>query len=410
MAKQTSLRFYPYSQSDSGSSSCSSTHRSIDSDSSESLCGLGPRKKAHTAEKPAARHRQSGYNLEWGKSFPWLEYSPAENGLYCSLCISHQRTNARCSIWIKEPCRQLRREVSLNCDYLRELIVSGNAHYTSHRIINEFVHVLSACVEEDTLTNVKLYFLSDVLPQLSKLSLVFQAASVDFSLIKPQVSVTIATIKRFKTVSGPFYKTVDEALKKLDIHFTPENKEAFEHQIAHKYVDAVVSNLEDRFPDTKLLSAFSVFDPQQVPQENEAEFGTYGNEHIDTLSDNFQLTIDKETLEIEWLSFKEMFKNQVAELSTTEVMHSLIKPSVSTIYPQLANLANIGLIITVSTATCEHGFSAMKRIKTNLRNRLIAKTLDCLMRISIDGPDLDCFDFVTAATKWASIKKRRITV
>ena len=249
-----------------------------------------------------------------------------------------------------------------------------------------------------------------MLPQLSKLSLVFQAASVDFSLIKPQVSVTIATIKRFKTVSGPFYKTVDEALKKLDIHFTPENKEAFEHQIAHKYVDAVVSNLEDRFPDTKLLSAFSVFDPQQVPQENEAEFGTYGNEHIDTLSDNFQLTIDKETLEIEWLSFKEMFKNQVAELSTTEVMHSLIKPSVSTIYPQLANLANIGLIITVSTATCEHGFSAMKRIKTNLRNRLIAKTLDCLMRISIDGPDLDCFDFVTAATKWASIKKRRITV
>ena len=228
MAKQTSLRFYPYSQSDSGSSSSSSTHRSIDSDGSESLCGLGPRKKAHTAEKPAAKHRQSGYNLEWGKSFPWLEYSPAENGLYCSLCISHQRTNARCSIWIKEPCRQLRRDkivdhqksqihiesvraerdkvessssggivaafsqqvnlqrlavvgalkiiywlvkeeiahhtkyesllqlaVSLNCDYLRELIVSGNAHYTSHRIINEFVHVLSACVEEDTLTKVK---------------------------------------------------------------------------------------------------------------------------------------------------------------------------------------------------------------------------------------------------------------
>ena len=255
-----------------------------------------------------------------------------------------------------------------------------------------------------------LYFLSDVLPQLSKLSLVFQAASVDFSLIKPQVSVTIATIKRFKTVSGPFYKTVDEALKQLDIHFTPENKEAFEHQIAHKYVDTVVSNLEDRFPDTKLLSAFSVFDPQQVPQENKAEFGTYGNEHIDTLSDNFQLTIDKETLEIEWLSFKEMLKNQVAELSTTEVMHSLIKPSVSIIYPQLAKLANIGLIIPVSTATCERGFSAMKRIKTNLRNRLIAKTLDCLMRISIDGPDLDCFDFVTAATKWASIKKRRITI
>ena len=137
MAKQTSLRFYPYSQSDSGSSSCSSTHRSIDSDSSESLCGLGPRKKAHTAEKPAARHRQSGYNLEWGKSFPWLEYSPAENGLYCSLCISHQRTNARCSIWIKEPCRQLRREVSLNCDYLRELIVSGNAHYTLIVIISQ---------------------------------------------------------------------------------------------------------------------------------------------------------------------------------------------------------------------------------------------------------------------------------
>ena len=44
--------------------------------------------------------------------------------------------------------------VSLGCSYINELNVGGNAHYTSHRIIDEFVEVLSDCVAEDTLSKI----------------------------------------------------------------------------------------------------------------------------------------------------------------------------------------------------------------------------------------------------------------
>ena len=42
----------------------------------------------------------------------------------------------------------------LGCDYFRELNVGGNAHYSSHRIIDEWLEVLSDIIEEDVLATV----------------------------------------------------------------------------------------------------------------------------------------------------------------------------------------------------------------------------------------------------------------
>ena len=80
--------------------------------------------------------------------------------------------------------------------------------------------------------------------------------------------------------------------------YTLEDKTKLEQDIAHKYVD--------RFPNTNVLSAFSVFDPDQIPRESTEDFHTYVDDHIETLSDHFQQTIDKEVLQIEWLGYKEM--------------------------------------------------------------------------------------------------------
>ena len=62
-------------------------------------------------------------------------------------------------------------------------------------------------------------------------------------------------------------------------------------------------------------------------------------------------------------------------------------------FPNLAKLAAIGLVIPMSTADCEGGFSALGRIKTHLRNRLSSKVLNVLMTISIEGPDNNEFTF-----------------
>eukprot|EP00733_Pompholyxophrys_punicea_P001585 Pompholyxophrys_punicea_v1_NODE_844_length_1222_cov_6.458440.p1 type:complete len:110 gc:universal NODE_844_length_1222_cov_6.458440:781-452(-) len=69
---------------------------------------------------------------------------------------------------------------------------------------------------------------------------------------------------------------------------------------------------------------------------------------------------------------------------------------------------NIYVVLTLQSADCERGFSAMKRIKTATRNRLSNTTLEQLMYISINGPDLKNFDFQKAVATWYSRGVRRI--
>ena len=52
----------------------------------------------------------------------------------------------------------------------------------------------------------------------------------------------------------------------------------------------------------------------------------------------------------------------------------------------------------------------MKRVKTPLRNCLNIKTLDTLLRIRIEGPDMSDFDFELALNNWAKLCNRRIKI
>ena len=45
----------------------------------------------------------------------------------------------------------------------------------------------------------------------------------------------------------------------------------------------------------------------------------------------------------------------------------------------------------MSTVDCERGFSALSRIKTDIRNRLSSKILNHLMTISVEGPSPEEF-------------------
>ena len=66
------------------------------------------------------------------------------------------------------------------------------------------------------------------------------------------------------------------------------------------------------------------------------------------------------------------------------------------------------LVLPVSTVDCERCFSVMKRVKTTLRNKMSTTTLDSLLRIRIEGPESEQFNFAEAAKTWASIRNRRL--
>lgn len=80
------------------------------------------------------------------------------------------------------------------------------------------------------------------------------------------------------------------------------------------------------------------------------------------------------------------------------------------LFPQLSRLASIAQILPVSTAECERCFSAMNRIKKNLRNRLQTSTLGQRIRISVEGAPIEHFAFDIAADIWGSMSKHRIHV
>lgn len=66
------------------------------------------------------------------------------------------------------------------------------------------------------------------------------------------------------------------------------------------------------------------------------------------------------------------------------------------------------LVVAVTTADCERGFSVLKLTKTALRNSLSEKNLNNAMLINIQGPPRDSFDFVKAKKRFNSLKCRRV--
>lgn len=65
------------------------------------------------------------------------------------------------------------------------------------------------------------------------------------------------------------------------------------------------------------------------------------------------------------------------------------------------------LILPVSTAVCERGFSAMKRVKTDWRSSLSALQLQRLLFLSIEGPPPEHFDAEAAVQHWWQSSQRR---
>jgi hypothetical protein len=76
-------------------------------------------------------------------------------------------------------------------------------------------------------------------------------------------------------------------------------------------------------------------------------------------------------------------------------------------FPQACLLAEIGLSLPVSTASCERGFSLQNRIKVKSRTALLPENLEMLMKLSA-GPDLKAFPVPKAVAHWYSIRRRRL--
>ena len=141
-----------------------------------------------------------------------------------------------------------------------------------------------------------------------------------------------------------------------------------------KYIQAIVTQLENRFPDVGILDAFSIFDPQKllsVSPSDKDEFAVYGIERLGYLKDAYgdgeNPDIDSAECTSEWEGPKRLFANNFSNHSMRQMTNRLCTDSsLQDMYPNFSKLASIAALVPVSIAECECSFSTMNHVKTKL--------------------------------------------
>lgn len=127
----------------------------------------------------------------------------------------------------------------------------------------------------------------------------------------------------------------------------------------------------------------------------------FGNKDIETLLDHMPQLFPKDCHRIVLSEYTDL-KVYMRELSQTghesnEIYQVLLR---KTNIPNVKKLIEILLVISPTTAECERGFSAMKQVKTQLRNCIKQDTLQMLMTVQQHGPTLEKFSPEKAVSHW----------
>ncbi|XP_078607889.1 zinc finger protein 862-like [Branchiostoma floridae x Branchiostoma japonicum] len=327
----------------------------------------------------------------------------------------------------------------------------GNCIENIRRSLKSLFEMLREEAEEDAqadglfneLRNFKfiyvVYMLEDVFEQLNIMSKIFQTKGLDFSQVDPAVSAAIGSLRDIAAGHhGPSLTKLMEAnladlYPGVEISDNDDQTRAEVQNLTVNFVADVVRNLQDRFPQTELITAFKIMDPSKLPKhDQQARLHDYGTQDLETLlrfygrEDNAEdeeaedeedntpppLTVDPDAARQEWAIVRQMMfrlrHRDVPIVATHEMWEELEIVHGTELFPNILTLATIARLIPMHTADCERGFSTQNRLKTKLRNRLSVTRLDTLLRIVINGPERRDFDFHRAFQRWAQVRNRRI--
>ena len=251
-----------------------------------------------------------------------------------------------------------------------------------------------------------LLLLDEVLSAVNRLSLAFQRSVIDLTTISPLLHSTVHALENIKCEPADAFKakvvqliskTTEEGaglhLSELETASNTEitmviktgvgEAERYENQIRQKFLDKVITNVNERFPQVGILEAFSALDPA-LGMLGEPETST---EYLSQLMDHYNMD---GTMGIDWSACE----REYSEITSFVKQHTLLKKcatlqelsesvlsreSIVELFPNMNKLFVHALVLPVSTVDCERCFSLMKRVKTTLRNRMSTTTLDALL-------------------------------
>ncbi len=259
-----------------------------------------------------------------------------------------------------------------------------------------------------------LFFIQDLLDVVARLSLRFQEnglTCVDFlqaleaanlELIDlgqnpgQQFATFITTVERGNGVYQGFELT----------HYNANHAYNFVH-----LCELVIQCLENRLDNPQrdvahgIINAGRVFDTREWPATRE-ELAIYGNDQVDMLAEHFQPVLARQDCDMgamrrEWAAVKANLghrglNNQRQNLPNIGMLFLQQDER----FPNIRKLIEIILVLPMSTAVCERGFSTVKRIKSDWRCRLHTEMMNHLLQVSVEGPTLHDYVAERAVHLW----------
>ncbi|CAC5380134.1 SFRS16 [Mytilus coruscus] len=215
--------------------------------------------------------------------------------------------------------------------------------------------------------------LGDVLPHLNRLSKIFQKTSVDFTLVDPMVSSTQMTLLRLLENPADNMTNLPTRFQQLEeygVKGSETDITSFKERIYHQYINNVVENLHQRFPNTNILDALSVFDPDLIDKEDPSLHEWVQHQKLKTLSDHFTSVGSFEMVKTEFHSLRQLMAVSMKDLSLRDALHKVIQ--MSDLYPALAKYSMIALVLPVSTADYIYNHVARsKKTRKKIRGLMV---------------------------------------
>ena len=170
------------------------------------------------------------------------------------------------------------------------------------------------------------------------------------------------------------------------------------------FAEAVISEIQERFPNRSLLNSMKILDHANWPN-NKEELTKYGEEEMNKLSEVYKKEVDN--ICEEWFGYKAIVYSNFKNIKIEVLLPRLYEFYYDT-FPNIIKLLGIVYSIPFSSVECERRFSKQNLIKTDLQNSLNNKTLHFWMIVGLEEKDLSEFDFTRALQIWNKACKRRI--
>ena len=225
------------------------------------------------------------------------------------------------------------------------------------------------------------YVLSDVIPIMERLNLTFQKECVNLSTLEPMVESTKHTLRTLLQTPGQHEQGFNtrgnnNTFEGITLTHGDRGAQQTVQTVRNSFIQQLIDSLSERFPSDQvtILSAFAkLFDVDRYPPRQQLD--QYATAEMDKLACHYATVINGPRAQRDFTQFKAtLFGYGVQDF--TAACRAVIN-NLAMQFLDFTRLAQIALVIPVTSVPAERGFSVQNCVKTPQRNRLGEDRVGC---------------------------------